>query len=393
MRRIAIVTFTRAEYSSLLPVLKALQRANDFELLLMVSGTHLSPEHGMTVQQIEMDGFPIAARVDMEITGDKPGDIVRSFGVASIGFSAALAQLKPDLILIVGDRLELLSIATAALAFQIPVAHISGGDITEGAIDNQVRDAVSRLSHLHFVAMPGHAERLKNMGEEPWRIHVTGDPALDFLKTVPLLSRKELEANLDLFLNPPVVVVTYHPVTLGGDAFKETQALLDALKTIQGTLIITGANADVGGNLINEQLRTFAHSQPNARFMMSLGQLRYYSLLAQADLMIGNSSSGIWESPSFRLPVVNVGDRQAGRYREGNVIDVSNQTEAISSGIKKGKSKRFRDSLQDLINPYGDGEAAERIVGLLRKTKLDGSLRQKRYPFPWKKSNPSIERT
>ena len=379
MRCITAITFTRSDYNSFVPVLRALDKEPDFQTQLIVSGTHLSPRFGHTVDQIESDRFRIADRVEMEAVSDSPEGVVKSVGVAMVGFAQAFTRLKTDLIILVGDRLELLAAATAALTFRIPVGHISGGDITEGAIDNQVRDAVTRMSHLHFVAMQEHADRVISMGEEPWRVHVTGEPALDLLKDMPLLSRDELTKALGMELRPPVVAITYHPTTLGTRGAKaEVEALLQALNEMQGTFVISAPNADVERDIILDGLQRFTSQHSSARIFPSLGPLNYYSLLSHADLMVGNSSSGIWESPSFRLPVVNIGERQQGRRRAENVVDVASEPEAIRSGIRRALQPDFRSSLSNLRNPYGEGDAAPKIVKVLKQLNEMPSLIQKK---------------
>ena len=382
MKRIAPITFTRAEYSSFVPVLEVLRETPDFETQLIVSGTHLLPQFGNTVEQIETDGFSVADRIPMEISSDTPEAVAGAVGLVMGGFARSFARLKPDLLLLVGDRLELLAPATAALAARIPVAHISGGDLTEGAIDNQVRYAVTQMSHLHFVAMQEHANRLLRMGEEPWRIHVVGEPALDLLKDMRLLSRNELAKNLGVELKPPVLVVTYHPTTLGAaSADEEIESLIQALEQIPGTLIITMPNADVEWQTVMARLGEFVSRRSSARLYPSLGAMRYYSLLSHADLMVGNSLSGIWESPSFKIPVVNIGDRQRGRHRAGNVIDVPCAREQILNGIQRALSHEFRTSLAALTNPYGDGGASARILKLLKKLDEMPELQIKSFTF------------
>lgn len=379
MKRIAPITFTRAEYSSFVPILRALSEDQEFETQLIVSGTHFSPLFGTTVDEIQKDGFPIAARVPMDVDSDSPTSVAKAVGNAMNGLAESFSRLKPDLILLIGDRLELLAAATTALAFRIPVAHVSGGDVTEGAIDNQVRYAITQLSHLHFVGLEEHAQRLLRMGEEPWRVHQVGEPALDLLADMPILSREELSQSLGIKLEPPVLAVTYHPTTLGTtSASEEIKSLIQALDQVPGTLIITMPNADVEWKVIMERLQKFSAKRPTAQIYPSLGALRYYSLLSHADLVVGNSSSGIWESPSFKIPVVNIGDRQKGRFKAANVIDVPCNSKAILEGIKRALTKEFRNTLANLQNPYGDGKAALRIIDVLKKTRLDKSLGAKK---------------
>lgn len=382
MRRIAAATFSRAEAGSFIPVMRAIDAADDLELFLIASGAHLAPEHGMTVQELEDAGFSPAARVEMPMTSPAPGAAAAAIGHGTIGFARVLEEHRPDLLLVVGDRYELLAAVSAALPMLIPVAHVSGGDVTEGAFDNLVRQAVSALSHLHFVAMPEHAERLRRSGEEPWRIHVTGEPALDVLRSFDPLARTELERILGVELTAPVVAATFHPTTLGGGAGDELGELLAALEDLDATIVFTASNADPGGAEVTRRVRAFADGRPRAAFATSLGQRGYYSLLRIADLMIGNSSSGIWEAPSFELPVVNVGARQQGRVRAGNVVDVEPSADAIESGIRRALDPSFRDGVRGLANPYGDGQASARIVEVLRTVELGVELLRKRFGEP-----------
>ena len=380
MRSIGVVTTSRADYSSLLPILREINDASDLRLQLFVSGIHLSHEYGLTVTEIESDGFQITDRIDMDVSSEAPESIVRSMGLGLIGFGNSLARNRPDILLLVGDRFELLSAACAALPLGIPIAHVSGGDITEGAIDNQVRHAVTKMSHIHFVAMEAHADRLVQMGEEPSRVMVTGDPALDLIHEMKFLTREDLSHQLGLDLASPVVLASIHPTTLGSTSVaEEVDCVLAALSRIQGTFIFTYPNSDYGSGLIIERIRKFAASRPATGLYTNLGQIKYYSLLAQADLMVGNSSSGIWEAPSFGLPVVNVGDRQRGRLRAGNVIDACPDADAIHCAMQRALEPSFRDSLSQLENPYGDRTAAPRIVNTLKRLELGPELLRKSF--------------
>jgi len=380
MRNIGVVTFARSDYSSCLPVLQEIKVDVDLSLHLIVSGAHLSPEFGYTIKEIEADGFEINDRVEMLLSSNTSEGIAKSIGIGVIGFSQTFARFQPDLLLLVGDRYELFAAACAALAFGIPIVHISGGDVTEGAIDNQIRYAISMMSHLHFVSMQTHAERLIQMGEELWRIVVTGDPALDIINHMSFLSRAELSKSLELELNSPIIVVTFHPTTLGSmSVTEEMTALLSALTRVDGTLIFTHPNADANAHIILEQIQAFTEQRPNTGLFANLGQLRYYSLLAKADLMVGNSSSGIWECPSFHLPSINVGERQQGRMCAANVINVPAESDAIYKAICKGLDPTFRASLNDLQNPYGDGNAVPRVIDTLKRVELGSHLLQKRF--------------
>ena len=380
MRTIGAVTTSRADYSSLLPVLRAIDANPELQLQLFVGGMHLAPEFGLTVKEIEADGFEITDRIDMRVASDTPQDIAKSMGHGVIAVTDALDRFRPDIILIVGDRFELLAVASAALPLRIPVAHVSGGDVTEGAIDNQVRHAITKMSHVHFLDMEAHGRRLLQMGEEPSRVRVTGDPALDLIDQINFMGRAELSEFLGMELISPIIMVSFHPTTLGeNDVAGEIDALLSALDGVKATQVFTYPNADAHNRTISDRIREFVASRPDAGFFFSLGQVRYYSMLAIADLMAGNSSSGIFEAPSFRLPVVNVGDRQRGRTRAKNVIDVTANADAIRAGIQCGLEPSFRASLGDMQNPYGDGKAAPRIVDTLKAIKLGPGFLQK--PF------------
>jgi UDP-hydrolysing UDP-N-acetyl-D-glucosamine 2-epimerase len=380
MKRIGIVTTSRSDYGSCLPILRAIQADPDLDLHLLVTGMHLSPEFGCTVKEIEAERIRIGDWVEMLLSSDSPEGIAKSIGLGTIGFAQSFARIAPDILLLVGDRFELLALASAALPFRIPIAHVSGGDVTEGAVDNQVRHAISKMSHVHFVAMQEHADRLIQMGEEPWRVVVTGDPALDLISQMRLMNRAELSESLGMELEPPVLLATFHPTTLGSvSVLDEVDSLLSALSRVEGAMIFTYPNADTHGRIIIERIREFISSRPKARLFFNLGQLKYYSLLAQVDLMVGNSSSGIWEAPSFRLPVVNIGDRQRGRLRAGNVIDVASDAEAIHRAIREGLTPAFRASLAKLQNPYGDGQAAPRIIEVLKQIEIGPALLQKRF--------------
>jgi UDP-hydrolysing UDP-N-acetyl-D-glucosamine 2-epimerase len=363
-----------------LPILRAIQADPDLDLHLLVTGMHLSPEFGCTVKEIEAEGVRIGDWVEMLLSSDSPEGIAKSIGLGTIGFAQSFARIAPDILLLVGDRFELLALACAALPFRIPIAHVSGGDVTEGAMDNQVRHAISKMSHVHFAAMQAHADRLIQMGEEPWRVHLTGEPALDLIRQMRLMSRSELSESLGMELKPPVLLVTFHPTTLGSvSALDEVDSLLSALSRVESATVFTYPNADTHGRIIIERIREFISSRPSARLFFNLGQLKYYSLLAQVDLMVGNSSSGIWEAPSFHLPVVNIGDRQRGRLRAGNVIDVASDAEAIHRAIREGLTPTFPASLAKLQNPYGDGQAAPRIIEALKQIEIGPALLQKRF--------------
>jgi UDP-hydrolysing UDP-N-acetyl-D-glucosamine 2-epimerase len=373
VRTVAVATTSRAEYGSCRPLLRALARDEELAPRILVGGTHLLADWGMTVNEIDADGLAPVERVGA-FAGATPQEAAESIAAAARGFAASFAHAKPDVLVVVGDRVELLGIVGAALPYLIPVAHISGGDSTGGAVDDLVRHAVSKLAHLHLVAMEEHAERLQQMGEASWRITVTGDPAIDDVRG-PWPDRAALAASLERSLEPPVGVVGFHPATLSQTSpAAETRELLAALDDFPGTLVVTHPGADPGANEVAQLLQRFVATHPRAVFRTSLGQDRYYGLLAQADVLIGNSSSGIWEAPSFELPVVNVGSRQNGRIRARNVIDVPARRDAISQAVAHALEPTFRESLRGLENPYGDGHASDRIVAVLRSVELDHRL-------------------
>ncbi|MCL4168805.1 UNVERIFIED_CONTAM: hypothetical protein GTU68_001560, partial [Idotea baltica] len=321
MRKIGLVTVGRSDYGTCRRLLKALGESEKCEVWLYVAGAHFSELSGNTVLEIEADGFEIRERVVMVPVSDRPGAIADSVGVGTRCFAGLFEKEVPDLLVVVGDRTELLAVVTAALPFRIPVAHLSGGEISEGATDDMVRHAVTKMSHLHFPTNAQHGARICQLGEESWRVHSVGDPALDRLSEPPGMNREQLEESLGIKLVAPVVVVTHHPLTQGEESCDEVDELIAAMASIDATWVITFPNADRGAQGIIDRFRTFAAENQQAVFLPSLGQERYYSLLGEADGMLGNSSSGIWESASFELPVVNVGDRQKGRMRERNVLD------------------------------------------------------------------------
>ena len=380
MRTIGVVTVARSDYGIYLPVLRRIQEDPDLRLYLIVAGMHLSPEFGSTVQTIEQDGFQINERIEMLLSSDTPEGIAKSVGLGVIGFAQAYARFRPDILLVLGDRFEMLSAVVAALPFKIPVAHIHGGESTEGAIDESIRHSITKMSHLHFVSTEFYARRLIQMGEEPWRVVVSGAPSLDNLREMRLLSRQELEEIYGLNLVDPVLLVTYHPVTLEYEHTRmHMNELLAALEEVNCSVVFTYPNADTQSRLIIDMIHDFTRRHENVQMAVSLGMEAYFSLMSCAAAMVGNSSSGIIEAASFELPVVNIGNRQRGRVRGKNVIDVGYSRNEIVSGIVKAISPDFRASLKNLINPYGDAHAAEKIVGVLKQVSLDEKLVLKRF--------------
>lgn len=360
-RRIAVLTSGRQDFGILRSTCHALHAAPDLELLLLVGGMHLDERHGATVRLIEAEQLPIAAR--LAPSADEPAAAAASM-LTSV--AAALERLRPEALLLVGDRSETLAAGVAAQLARVPLVHLHGGEETEGAIDNAFRHALTKLSHLHLVSHVEHARRVVQMGEPGDSVHVVGAPGLDNLHRSDLPDATSLAATLGLELRPPVVVVTHHPTTLGGAAADEARALLAALARFDATFVITQPNNDAGAGAIVPLLSAFAAGRRGrATLQPALGEARYFGLMRVADAMIGNSSSGLIEAPIVRLPVVNIGDRQKGRLRGANVVDVPADAEAIAAGLRRALDPAFRAGLA-AESPYGDGHSAARIVSILR---------------------------
>ena len=365
-RKIAVVTGSRAEYGLLYWVLHDLQQASDFDLQLVVTGMHLSPEFGLTVQDIERDGFPIARRIEMLLSSDTAGSVAKSMGIGLIGLSDALEQLRPDVMLVLGDRFEILAAAQAAMILNIPIAHIAGGDTTEGAFDEAIRHAITKMSHLHLVTNDASARRVLQMGEAPAHVHVVGNPGLDHLRRRTLLDRQALEAALGASLGERNLLITFHPVTLEpGEGVRQQAELLSALDAlpVDVTLWFTLPNADTGGRALAAALEAWAAQRARAHVFASLGQLRYLSLMAQVDAVVGNSSSGLYEAPSFGIPTIDIGDRQRGRLAATSVLHCEPEASAITECL----SRAWHFDAGGTVNPYGDGHSAARIVDALRQ--------------------------
>lgn len=381
-RRIAVVTTSRADYSHLYWPLKLLAEHPDVDLQLIAMASHLSPEFGGTVREIEKDGFAIAARIETLLSSDSDVGMAKSIGVAVLSLADTLGAMRPDLLLLIADRYEMLAPASVALSLRIPIAHIEGGEISEGAIDDAVRNALTKMSHIHFTSTETARARVIAMGEEPWRVHRAGAPSLDHLRRSRLLTREEVEAACDLDLRVPALLVAYHPVTLERETTCEADALFRALEQIaaEGTMqvLFCYPNADAGSRLLVSRSREFAAKHGVAKIFVNLDAVTYWSLLLCVDAMVGNSSSGIMETASFALPTVNVGLRQKGRERARNVLDAEADVDAILARIEEARSAAFRASLEGMTNPYGDGHASERIVQVLATCPLGQELLVKR---------------
>ncbi len=383
-RKVCVVTTSRSEFGLLTGLISAIQSDDALQLQVIASGMHLSPEFGLTASEIEAEGFKIDRKIDMKLKGGADLANLKSIGIGLTGFADALSELKPALVVLLGDRFELLAPAISTLMLRIPVAHIHGGERSEGVIDESVRHAITKLSSLHFAATESYRRRIIQMGEAPNRVFNFGAPGLDRLYGSPLLTRAQLEKEIGFSLEQPVAIVTYHPATLDRSSL-DTQArhLVTALKMSGLKVVFTMANADAHGARINALLSSLCSQYPaQFKWFPHLGHRRYLSCLKHLTVMVGNSSSGLTEAPSFRLPVVNIGDRQRGRVRAANVIDVSCSRSAILRGIKQACSRRFRASLRGMRNPYDrfhDGRASERIKDVLKHVVLSDDLLKKSF--------------
>jgi UDP-hydrolysing UDP-N-acetyl-D-glucosamine 2-epimerase len=365
MKTIAAVTSSRADYSHLYWPLRDLAAHPEVNLRLIAMGPHLSPEYGRTIGEIEKDGFKIDARIECLLSSDTDIGMAKTIGVATLSLADILGVMRPDILLLIADRYEMLAPASVALALRIPIAHIEGGEISQGAIDNAVRDALTKISHIHFTSTETARRRVIAMGEEPWRVHHAGAPSLDHLRRSRLLTREELESKLSLDLSRPPIVISYHPVTLLRDPTAEADEFFAALAALRDPLVFSYPNADAGSRALIERTRALLAARGEGRVFINLDAITYWSLLRHAGLMLGNSSSGIMETASFALPTVNVGLRQKGREHGSNVLDAEALTEAILTAVHEAQRAEFGKSLEGMTNPYGDGHAAERIVRVL----------------------------
>jgi len=378
-RKICVVTGSRAEYGLLYWLMKEIAADPTLELLIVATGMHLSPEFGLTYKQIEADGFAIAAKVEMLLSSDTPVGIAKSMGLGVIGFADAFERLRPDIVVVLGDRFEILAAAQAALVARIPIAHIHGGEISEGAMDESIRHAISKMAQWHFVAAEPYRKRLIQMGEQPTQVFNFGAPGLDHLSQMQWLSRAELEAQLGIVLGQPLFLVTYHPVTLDSAAPQEAmQELMAGLEQFQqATIIWTYPNADTGGRILIKLIDDFVAAHPaRSKAFVSLGQQRYLSLMHEANVVIGNSSSGLIETPALKRATINIGDRQKGRLKAATVIDTTERRDDIVRAINLALSGPFRASLAQAESLYGQGRVGQQI-----KETLKAALPEVRKPF------------
>jgi UDP-hydrolysing UDP-N-acetyl-D-glucosamine 2-epimerase len=377
-RKIAVVTTSRADYSLLYWPLHDLASHPDVDLKIVALGPHLSPEFGCTVREIEDDGFHVDARIECLLSSDSDVGMAKTIGVATLSLADCFGQMRPDLVVLPADRYEMLAPASVALALRIPLAHIEGGEISEGAIDDAVRNALTKLSHVHFTSTDLARARVIAMGEEDWRVHCTGAAALDHLRRSTLLNREQLETRLAIDLGQPTALITYHPTTIARDTTREADAVFSAIQSMPGQLLCCYPNADAGSRALIERMESCMRDRGGGKVVVNLDPIVYLSLLQYVDLLVGNSSSGIIEAASFALPVVDVGIRQQGRERGRNVLHAEPTVASILEQIGVARSKEFRSSLQGMENLYGDGRAAERIVAVLASVPLGEELLIKR---------------
>ena len=383
-RKICVITGTRADYGLLRWVMQGIKDSTVLTLQLIVTGMHLSPEFGLTYKEIEHDGFQIDRKVEILLSSDTSVGIAKSMGLGCIGFSDALNELQPDLILVLGDRFEIFTAVASALVARIPVEHLHGGEITEGAFDDALRHSITKMSHLHFVAAEDYGRRVIQLGEQPERVFLVGGLGIDGIKRASLLSREDLELSIDFKLGLRNLLITFHPATLEGqDLAQQMAELLSALDELVDTsLIFTMPNADTGSRKLADMVKSFVASHPNCRAYTSLGQLRYLSCMQFMDGVVGNTSSGLTEAPSMAIGTINIGDRQKGRLAATSVIHCAPTLGEIRIALKKLYEPSFRSALAQTVNPYGDGGASEKIVEVLASYPIDELVQKRFYNLP-----------
>jgi len=377
-RKICVVTGSRAEYGLLYWLMKEIDDDNDMELQLVVTGMHLSEEFGNTYKQIEKDGFTINNKVDISLTSDTDLAISKSMGIGVTGFADVFNDLKPELLLVLGDRFEIFSAVTVALIMKVPVAHLHGGESTEGAIDESIRHSITKMSHLHFAATEKYRSRIIQLGENPNRVFNVGGLGIDNINKLKLLSKDDFENSVGLKLADKNILVTFHPVTLEKSTSEyQFQELLDSICNLKNTKIIfTKANSDTGGRIINTMIDNYVAQQGNSIAYKSMGQLHYLSALQFMDAVIGNSSSGLIEAPSFKIGTIDIGDRQKGRIQAKSVIHCFPKKESIDGALVKLYSSDFQEIINNVINPYGDGGASKKIASIIKEKKLDNIIKK-----------------
>lgn len=368
MKKICVVTATRAEYGLLKPVIEKIYNSAMTELKLVVTGMHLSPEFGLTYKEIEEDGYPIDQKIEMLLSSDTPTGITKSMGVALMGFADYFSVNRPDIVVILGDRYEMLMVATAAMMARIPIAHLHGGEKTEGAVDEAIRHSITKMSQLHFTATEEYRRRVIQLGEQPDQVYNVGALGVENAKKVSLLSKEELERQIGFHFSKPTIIVTFHPVTLemltAREQFADILSVIDSHKEI--SVIFTKANADTDGRVINQMIDEYVNKNSDrCAVYTSLGQRRYLSALQYVDAVLGNSSSGLVEVPSFHIPTINIGDRQRGRVCAKSVISCGNNIKEIEDALNKALTLDFRKQIMTVKNPYDEEETSSRIVDII----------------------------
>jgi len=380
-RKICVVTGSRAEYGLLYWLMREIAVDKDLELQIITTGMHLSSDFGNTYQQIEKDGFIINKKVDMLLSSDNEVAISKSMGLGMIGFADAFSDLQPDLIVVLGDRFEIFSAVSVAMIAKIPVAHLHGGETTEGAFDESIRHSITKMSHVHFVATNEYKNRIIQLGEQPNKVFNVGGLGIDNIKKLQLLTRDYFEKAINFSLNKKNILVTFHPVTLEESTAKtQFQELLDSISALIDTnIIFTKANSDTGGRVINNMIDSYVSAHDNTISFASMGQLNYLSALQFMDAVVGNSSSGLLEAPSFKIATIDIGERQKGRIKADSVISCSPTQESISSAFYKSYSEDFQNIVDNTKNPYGSGGASKIVVDIIKGFDLNGILKKTFY--------------
>lgn len=384
-KTICVLTATRAEYGLLRPIIEKLLHVPEFNVLTVVTGAHLSTEFGLTFHEIEHDGLLIDEKIEILLSSDTPAAISKSMGLALFGFADYFARVQPDLLLVLGDRYETLAVCCAAMNQKVPIAHLYGGETTEGAVDEAIRHAITKLSYLHFTSTEVYRRRIIQLGESPDRVFTVGAIGIENIISQPLLSKNELSASIQFPLDKPFAVVTFHPATLDNDnVASQVDAVLSACQHHpEMAFIFTMANADANGRIINQMIDTYVQDHDHAIAFTSLGLRRYLSALKHCDLVIGNSSSGLLEAPSFGVPTINIGDRQKGRLQASSIINCQPETKAIEQAMQTALSAPFKTQARQTINPYGDGQTSDKIVTRIRQALADGQINLKKQFYDW----------
>lgn len=379
-KKISVLTATRAEYGLLKSLINKLNTVEEFDVRVVVTGAHLSPEFGLTYKEIEKDGINIDEKIEILLSADTPSAISKSMGLAMISFADYFEKLKPDMLIVLGDRYETLAVANVAMIQRIPIVHLYGGETTEGAIDESIRHAITKMSYLHFTSTEEYHDRVIQLGESPERVFLVGAIGIENILNEKLMSKSEFEKSINYSLGKPYAVVTFHPVTLEDNKSKEQiKALLDALESFKDMkFIFTKANADSDGRIINQMIDDYVNSHENAVAFNSLGLTRYLSALKYCTMVIGNSSSGLVEAPSFGVPTVNIGDRQEGRLQADSIINCQPIKDDIEKAIKIALSKEFKEKAKNTINPYGDGNTTEKIIEKIKDFILNEKINLKK---------------